>query len=149
MSEPARLPSEPIPEDRTVLHLEWLATEEIMGNFRFIEVERQGPAFCVRLKQLRLDEREVYLLAEELVTLVTRDGCRRLALSLGPEPPSCLYSVFLARLVTLRRILRELGGELVLVDVGPIARSIFEAALLDRQFTFLPTSTAAVAQWAS
>jgi hypothetical protein len=120
-----------------------------MENFRFIDVERRGAAFCVRLKQLRLDEREVYQLAEELVTLVTRDGCRRMALSLGPEPPCCLYSVFLAKLVTLRRILREHDGELVLVDVGPIARSVFEAALLDRKFTFLPTSTAAVAQWAS
>jgi len=118
-----------------------------MNTFRHIKVERHGEVFCVRLSKVRLEEPEVYQLAEELITLVTRDGCRRMAISLGPEPPSCLYSVFLAKLVTIQRILDEHGGELVLIDTGPTAKSVFEACFLERQFTFLPNWQAALKYW--
>ena len=73
---------------------------------------------------------------------------KKLVLSLGPETPDCLYSVFLAKLVSLRNALVRLGGELVLCEVAPIAYSVFEACLLNREFTFVADFDAAVAHFA-
>lgn len=115
--------------------------------YRHIHVERRGEAFCVRLHQTQLDEPAIYELASELRSLITNEGCRRLALSLGPESPECLYSVFLAKLITLQRILREQGGELVLCHARPAVRDIFAACCLDSLFLFLPDFEAAVTHW--
>jgi anti-anti-sigma factor len=120
-----------------------------MNPSRFTEVEHRGDVFCVRLRRPRLDEPELSELAEELLGLVRRDGCRKLALSLGPRPPEFLYSVFLAKLISLQRVLREHGGEIVLCHAGPEVRSIFEACCLDALFLFLPDFEAAVAHWQS
>jgi anti-anti-sigma factor len=120
-----------------------------MNPSRLTEVERRGDVFCVRLRRPRLDEPEIGELAEELLGLVRNDGCRKLALSLGPRPPEFLYSVFLAKLISLQRNLRERGGEIVLCQAGPDVRSIFEACCLDTLFPFLPDFDAAVAHWAS
>jgi hypothetical protein len=117
-----------------------------MNTYRHIKVERHGDVFCVRLRHTRLEESEIYQLAEELITLVSRDGCRKMALSLGPDAPDCLYSVFLAKLVSVQRILAEHGGALILTEVAPVARSVFEACRLDRAFTFAPDVPAALAR---
>lgn len=114
---------------------------------RLIHVEQRGDVFCVNLLQTRLDEPMIHELSDELRELVARGGCRRMALSLGPESPECLYSVFLAKLITLQRVLREHDGELVLCHVRPAVRDIFEACCLDRMFTFLPDFEAALAHW--
>src|SRR4051794_37922780 len=98
--------------------------------FHHLEVEEHDGVFCVRLRERRLDETAVDELAEELVSLVTEHDCRKLALSLGPEPLDCLYSVFLAKLVTLRRRVLEHGGVLTLCDVHPHTRRVFEACRL-------------------
>ena len=116
-------------------------------HHRLITVERNGDIFCVRLKRPRLDESEIFQLTDELTDLVTRDGCRKLALSLGPLPPDCLYSVFLAKLVTVQRVLEEHGGSLLLCEVAPEVRSIFDATHLDRKFEFVRDFPAAVAHW--
>jgi hypothetical protein len=118
-----------------------------MENYRLAKVEQDGELFCVHLRNPRMDEPEIYHFAEELITLITRDGCRHLVLSLGPEPPSCLYSVFLSKLITVQRILREHGGRMALVEVGPTTRSVFEACLLDRQFTFFPDLKTVRERW--
>jgi hypothetical protein len=113
-----------------------------------IDIDRRGEVFCVRLRQTRLDEPMIYELAADLRGLVADAGCRKMALSLGPESPECLYSVFLAKLISLQRILREHDGELVLCHVQPAVRTIFEACCLDRLFHFLPDFEAAIAYWA-
>jgi hypothetical protein len=115
--------------------------------YRQIHVERRGDVFCVHLHQPRLDEPMVYELSGELRGLVTHEGCRKMALSLGPQSPECLYSVFLAKLIALQRLLREHDGELVLCHTQPAVREIFEACCLDQLFTFLPDFDAAVAYW--
>jgi hypothetical protein len=120
-----------------------------MNPSRFIEVERRGDVFCVRLRRPRLEEPELGELAEELLHLVRDEGCRKLALSLGPRPPEFLYSIFLAKLISLQRNLRERDGELVICQAGPEVRSIFEACCLDTLFLFLPDFEAAVAHWQS
>ncbi|HEY7158729.1 MAG TPA: STAS domain-containing protein [Gemmataceae bacterium] len=114
---------------------------------RHIDVERRGDVFCVRLRQPRLEEAAIYELSAELRDLVTNDGCRTMALSLGPESPECLYSIFLAGLITLQRVLREHGGELMLCHAQPDVRDIFKACGLDPLFHFLPDFEAAVAHW--
>ena len=116
--------------------------------YRYIEVDRQGEICCVRLRQSRLDEPSVHEATGELRSLVTEGACRKMALSLGPESPECLYSVFLARLIALQRVLREHQGELVLCHVQPVVRDIFAACCLDKLFVFLPDFDAALAQWA-
>jgi hypothetical protein len=114
-----------------------------MDKYRFITVERQGDTDCVRLQNPRLEEGEIHLVGNELIDLCESGGCRKMALSLGPKTPDCLYSVFLAKLITVRNTLARHGGQLVLCEVGPVAFSVFEACLLHREFTFAPDFTAA------
>jgi hypothetical protein len=112
-----------------------------------LEIQRHGDVFCVRLRSHRLEEPEIYELANELIALCTQEGCRKLALSLGPHSPECIYSVFLAKLITVQRVLGENGGKLILCDVGQPVRAIFEACRLDSHFVFLDNFTAAIDYW--
>ncbi|HWG45413.1 MAG TPA: STAS domain-containing protein [Gemmataceae bacterium] len=114
--------------------------------YRHIEVEQRREVFCVRLRHPRMDESAICELAGELRGLVTDEGCRKMALSFGPQSPECLYSVFLTKLISLQRMLREHDGELVLCHVQPVVRDIFAACCLDRLFQFLPDFEAAVSQ---
>lgn len=115
--------------------------------YHLIEVEQRGEVFCTRLLHTRLEEPKIYELFGEMRHLITDGGCRKLALSLGPKPPECLYSVFLAKLISLQRILREHQGELVLCHARPAVREIFAACCLDQLFHFLPNFDAAVAHF--
>jgi anti-anti-sigma factor len=116
---------------------------------RHFVVDRRQDVFCVRLRHHQMDEPSLYELANELIALVEDEGCRKLALSLGPPAPECMYSVFLAKLMTLQRILREHGGAMLLCGASPEVYSIFDACHLADQFTFLPDFDAAVAHWAA
>jgi hypothetical protein len=119
-----------------------------MDQYRLIKIDRRGDVFCVRLRDTRLEEAAIQEFGDEILDLCNIDGCRKLALSLGPAPPDCLYSVFLAKLISIRNALRKLDGELVLCEVAPIAYSVFEACLLHREFVFVPNFDAAVAYFA-
>jgi anti-anti-sigma regulatory factor len=55
--------------------------------------------------------------------------------------------VFLAKLMTVQRHLRQQGGALVLCEVSPEVRSVFEACRLDQQFRFVKDFDEAVATW--
>jgi hypothetical protein len=120
-----------------------------MDRFRLITVERHGDVFCVRLRSARLEELEMYQFADEMDDLIVTEGCRKLALSLGPSRPDCMYSVFLAKLIGIQRRAQEHGGEMVLCDVAPVVWSIFEAAKLDQQFVRVADFAAARARWAA
>jgi hypothetical protein len=114
------------------------------SSYRHITVERAGDVFCVRLARPRLDETAVLELADEWNALIDREGCRKLVLSLGPEDPECLYSVFLAKLVSLQRRLQEKGGALKLAEAGPHTLNIFEACRLKTFFDFIPDRAGAI-----
>ena len=105
-------------------------------TYRTIDVLPRADVFCVRLRSLRMVENELYELSGELSALINEDGCRKLALSLGPGAPECLYSVFLAKLIALQRQLGEKGGRMVLCEVSPEVRAIFDACQLGQQFHF-------------
>jgi anti-anti-sigma factor len=118
-----------------------------MSAFRYIDVERRGDACCVRLRRARLDEAEMCSLADELLAVAQGETCHKLALALGPQPPEFLYSVFLAKLVQMRRVLAERGGDLILCHAGPEVRSIFSTCSLDALFHFEPDFDSALAAW--
>jgi hypothetical protein len=119
-----------------------------MKTYRHINVEQRDGVCCVRLRHSRLEEAEIQQLGEELVSLCTEDGYSRIALSLGPEAPDCLYSVFLAKLVGVRNMLAKSNGRLVLCEVTTVAFNVFESCQLHREFVFLEDFAAAIAYFA-
>jgi hypothetical protein len=116
----------------------------MLQTYRLIRVEIREQVFCVRLSETRLEEVDIPEFAEEMVALADNDGCRFLALSLGPQTPRCLFSVFLSRLVALRNAYLKRGGQMVLCQVGPQTFSAFKGCHLDGEFVFLPDFDAAV-----
>jgi hypothetical protein len=113
---------------------------------RHLDLERRGEICCVRVHCHRFDEKEIYDLTEELLAAGLADGCRRLVLSLGgAHPPQLMYSIFLARLLTIQRQLREQGRDLVLCDAGAAVMAIFDACRLQPHFRFAADLAAAVA----
>jgi anti-sigma B factor antagonist len=116
--------------------------------YQHIEVERTGDVFCIRLRKPTLDETGLHELSDELNQLLAQEGCRKLVFSLGPEEPQCLYSIFLAKLVSLQRRLKAAGGGLLLCQVGPDTLRIFDACGLASLFTFVPDKATAVAGFA-
>jgi hypothetical protein len=116
------------------------------AGYRQIELDRQDDIFCVRLRKQRMAEEELHQLTEDLLGLIDVAGCRKMVLSLGPESPLCMYSIFLAKLVSIQRRLGQVGGVLKLAHVNPETYSIFEACNLQELFDFCPDTQAAVAE---
>jgi hypothetical protein len=114
--------------------------------YRHLHVERRRDVFCVRLRSHRIEEMEIHDMVDELLELTRSEPCRGVALSLGPEAPECLYSVFLAKLFWAQRVLSERGVSLILCDVPPAVRTIFEAVKLDDRFRFADDFDAAAAE---
>jgi len=112
--------------------------------YQHLQVERHGDIYCVRLRSRRLLETELLEMADELVSLIIDGGCRKLALALGPESPEFLYSIFLAKLIMVRRRLKECGGALRIYGAGREVVSLFEACHLKEYFEFLPDKQAAI-----
>ena len=116
-------------------------------NYHHVLVERHGDVACVRLARTRLNENEIYELALELIHLAREGGCKRIALSLGPQTPECLYSVFLAKLISLQRRLNEIGGGLKLCECTPQVIDILDACVLLDRFDIVADPATALAQW--
>jgi anti-anti-sigma factor len=113
--------------------------------YRQILFERKQDVFCVRLKRNRLEEHEIIALADELLSLIHEQGCRKMILCLGPGLLDCLYSVFLATLVMVQRNLVDRGGVLKLCEVSPQTLEIFQACHLEQHFDFQPDQETALA----
>ncbi len=111
---------------------------------RQIAVERHEDVCVVGLKNRRLDEKGIHEMADEVLSLIEEDGCRKLVFRLGPGAMECLYSVFLAKLVMFQRRLRELGGTFTLSDASPEVYGVFEACKLNEHFEFAPDLDAAL-----
>jgi hypothetical protein len=113
--------------------------------YRHITVEQRGEVACARFCLSRMPEPEIAEVFEELLDAGAAPGCRRLALSFGPRPPEMLYSVFLAKLVSLQRRLREQGRDLVLCELCPEVDALLAAVALQTHFRYAPDFDAAAA----
>ena len=121
-----------------------------MGRkFQQIAVERKGSGdiFCVRLRNSHMEEPQILALTEEILSLISEDNCRKLVLSLGPGDLTCLYSVFLAKLVMIRRHLLEKGGKLTISEATPATIGVFDACHLKDYFEFHPDQDSAIASF--
>src|SRR5262249_39205041 len=98
--------------------------------WRQIDVEARGDLRCVRLRQRRIEEASIDELGDELIAAASEEGVTRLVLSLGPQPPDCLYSIFLGKLIAVQRQLRDMGRTLLLCEAGPEVLAIFAACKL-------------------
>jgi hypothetical protein len=117
--------------------------------YQHIEVQRHGDVYYVRLRARRMTETEILETADELVSLIIDGGCRKLALSLGPEAPECMYSIFLAKLIMVRRRLKECGGSMKICEAPPDVVNLFEACHLKEYFDFIPDRQTALAALAA
>src|SRR5687768_10577597 len=116
-------------------------------TYNHIVVERHGNAACVRMARPRLDENEIYQMFGELLHLGREGGCPRIALSLGPRTPDCMYSVFLAKLISLQRRLKEIGGALKLCECSDQVIEILDVCVLLEHFDIVPDRATALRQW--
>ncbi len=114
-------------------------------GYTLIDCQRQEAAVIVQLRHPRLDENQLSTLAEEVLQASREDGCRKLILRFGPRPVECLYSVFLAKLISLQRQLAERQTGLILSEVAPAMFSIFRACRLEEFFLFAETLEQALA----
>jgi hypothetical protein len=112
--------------------------------YQHLEFRDQGGVFCVRIDKTMLHEDGLEPLGAELARLIDEEGCRKMVLSLGPGDLDCLYSVFLAKLVTLQRRLEAFGGTMALAEASDNTQGVFRAMGLERHFKFYPDQAAAV-----
>jgi anti-sigma B factor antagonist len=113
-------------------------------SHRYIEVERDGDMHCIRFRDANMDEPSIRAMSDEVETLILKDGCRKLIISLGPL--KCLYSVLIARLIKLRQTMATQGGRLRLCDVSPDVMNVFTSCQLQDYFEFsADRATAAIA----
>ena len=110
-----------------------------------INVERDGDVFVVGLRHRRLQELEIHEMADEVHGLINADGCRKMVFLLGPDSPEFLYSVFISKLVSIRRRMTECKGALRLAEVGPELSDVIKACQLQDYFDFAQDRDAAVA----
>lgn len=110
--------------------------------YRHIAVDRQGDVCCVRLLDHDLDEHRLRGMSDEVISLIEEDGCRKLALCLGQL--KCIYSVFIAQLIKIRRRMADQDGRLVLCDVTRDVVNVLESCQLRDYFEFAKDSAAAV-----
>jgi anti-anti-sigma factor len=113
-----------------------------------VELERRGDVFCVRLRKQSMEEEDLHEFGDEVTRMIQEDGCRKMVLSLGPDGPICLYSIFLAKLVSVQRRLQQAGGAFKLAHVSPDIFKIFEACKLQDLFEFCPDEATAIAELA-
>jgi hypothetical protein len=115
---------------------------------RHIAIESAGDVTSVRLLNPRMSEKDILEMADELLGLANQGSRRKLVLALGPDKIECLYSVFLAKLVMLRRHLNNCQGKLKIAAAAPETIGVFKTCGLDTYFDFEPDVATAIAHFA-
>lgn len=121
----------------------------MLPPYRHMKVLQEGDAYCVRLGKNTLAELEVHEFADDVLDLIDSHGCRKLVIDFSSSAPQCLYSIFLAKLLTIRRHLLERSGTLKLCDATPEVLGVFEACKLRQFFEFYPSTDSALAAFSS
>ena len=112
--------------------------------YQYLDVERHEKTCIVRLVHAQYDDTMLDQMGVELARLLDEDGCRSMILSLGPDEPDCLYSVFLAKLLSLKKRMELSGGQLLLADLGAHTRKILQVAGLEKYFRMFDDTDAAL-----
>jgi hypothetical protein len=113
--------------------------------YRQLNVQPSGTACCLALRNPRLDFAGLDELLADLDTFMAAPPSVRCVFVLGPEEPECLYSMLLAKLVSLQKRLRAAGGDLKLAGASDNVKQIFAACRLLDLFDFQPDRDAALA----
>jgi anti-anti-sigma factor len=113
------------------------------SSHRYIDVERDGDVHCIRFRDHNMDEPSIRAMSDEVETMILKDGCRKLVISLGPL--RCLYSVLIARLIKLRQAMAAQAGRLKLCDVTPESMNVFASCQLQDYFEFTKDRASAIA----
>ena len=103
-------------------------------TYKYFGVEGHGRTCVVRLLPIRYDEAALDPMGAELARLLDVEGFRNIVLSLGPDDPDCLQSVFLAKLLNLKKRLEQAGGVLLLTDLSDHTRHILQVVGLEKHF---------------
>ena len=100
---------------------------------RRLEVEDIGDVTVVSFTDRKiLDEQNIQVIGEQLFGLVDESGRKRLLLNFGNV--EYMSSAALGKLITLNKKVQASGGKLVLCNIDPQIREVFEITKLDKLF---------------
>ncbi len=105
-------------------------------TYLLIDCQLGDEALIIQFRLQRLDENQINTLTEEILHAGQQNRRRRLILRFGPKPVECMYSVFLAKLITIQRLLAAQQTSLILCEVPAPILSIFRASRLEGYFLF-------------
>jgi anti-sigma B factor antagonist len=100
---------------------------------RRLEVEDIGDVTVVNFTDRKiLDEQNIQIIGEQLFSLVDELGRRKLLLNFGNV--EYMSSAALGKLITLNKKVQSAGGRLILCNIDPQIREVFEITKLDKLF---------------
>ena len=99
---------------------------------RRLEVEDIGDVTVVNFIDEKIEEQNIQAIGEELFHLVDELGRRNILLNL--DNVEYLSSAALGKFITLNKKVQAAGGKLVLCNIDPQIREVFEITKLDKLF---------------
>jgi len=100
---------------------------------RRLEVEDIGDVTVINFVDRKiLDEQNIQVIGEQLFGLVDESGRKRLLLNFSNV--EYMSSAALGKLITLNKKVQAAGGKLVLCNIDPQIREVFEITKLDKLF---------------
>jgi anti-sigma B factor antagonist len=100
---------------------------------RRLEVEDLGDVTVVSFTDRKiLDEQNIQVIGDQLFGLVDENGRKKLLLNFGNV--EYMSSAALGKLITLNKKVQSAGGRLVLCNIDPQIREVFEITKLDKLF---------------
>jgi anti-sigma B factor antagonist len=100
---------------------------------RRLEVEKMGDVtvVCPRDRKILLEE-QIQVIGEQLISLASESGRKQMLLNFSNV--EYMSSAVLGMLVTLNKKIKAAGGKLVLCNIDPQIREVFEITKLDKLF---------------
>jgi anti-sigma B factor antagonist len=100
---------------------------------RRLEVEEIGDVTVVSFTDKKiLDEQNIQIIGEQLFGLVDEQGKKKILLNFGNV--EYMSSAALGKLITLNKKVQTSKGKLVLCNIDPQIREVFEITKLDKLF---------------
>ena len=113
---------------------------------RRLEAEEIGDVTVVSFMDRKiLDEQNIQVIGEQLFSLVDESGRKKLLLNFGNV--EYMSSAALGKLITLNKKVQAAGGRLVLCNIDPQIREVFEITKLDKLFFICPDEQTGLQQF--